>query len=202
VKTPSFHIYRHTPDAPLASGGSVVTIGNFDGVHRGHLAVIDHARLMAHKLGVPLIALTFEPHPRAVLRPHEAPVRLTGFAEKARRLKAAGVNGLYVVRFTKAYARTAPEAFIKDTLVGALKAKAVVVGHDFCFGKDRSAGFALLKELGPALGYDVAAVPAYEVNGQVCSSSRIREALARGERGLAAHLLGRPLPRPGTGNIR
>jgi riboflavin kinase/FMN adenylyltransferase len=181
----------HHPARPRgAASGSVVTIGNFDGVHRGHQAVLTQARLKAEALGVPLVALTFEPHPRAVLRPDSAPKRLTPFATKAALLGRFGADGVYVIDFTKDYALTSPQDFIADTLVGALRAKCVVVGHDFCFGRDRSAGLALLRDLAPRYGYAVEEVTPFVMNGEVCSSSRIRQLLSAGDRPAAEHLLG------------
>jgi len=183
-------IYTYPDPAPPAATGSVVTIGNFDGVHLGHQAVLATARTQADMLGVPLVALTFEPHPRAVLRPEEAPVRLTHFARKAELLGTYGADGVYVIDFTKDYARTSPQDFITETLIGALKVKCVVVGNDFSFGRDRSAGLALLRELAPRYGYTVEEVPPFIVNGDVCSSSRIRSLLAEGKTSPAEALLG------------
>ncbi len=183
-------IHTYPDTAPPAATGSVVTIGNFDGVHLGHQAVLATARMQADMLGVPLVALTFEPHPRAVLRPEDAPVRLTSFARKAELLGSYGADGVYVIDFTKEYARTSPQDFITETLIGALKAKCVVVGNDFSFGRDRSAGLTLLRELAPRYGYTVEEVAPFIVNGDVCSSSRIRNLLADGKTSAAEALLG------------
>ncbi|MBI1363180.1 MAG: adenylyltransferase/cytidyltransferase family protein [Proteobacteria bacterium] len=183
-------IARHPDCPPQTAGGSVVTIGNFDGVHRGHQAVLTTARMQADVLGVPLVALTFEPHPRAVLRPEQAPVRLTEFATKATLLGKFGADGVYVIDFSKDYAKTSPQDFIADTLVGALRAKCVVVGHDFCFGRDRSAGLALLREMAPDSGYTVEEVTPFVTDGGVCSSSRIRALLQEGQTDAAERLLG------------
>ena len=186
-------IFRHSKVVPLARQGSVVTIGNFDGVHRGHQAVIAAARHHAQRLELPLIAITFEPHPKAVLRPEFAPARLTGCAEKCRQLLACGVDGVYVLHFTRAYARTTPEDFARHTLHQVLQTRQVVIGHDFGFGRDRSAGLQTLQGLGAELGYGVESVAAVTAgNGQVYSSTAVREALAAGHVQTAAGLLGRP----------
>lgn len=185
-------LYRHTPNVALAAHGSVVSIGNFDGVHRGHQEVLRRARNHANRLGVPLVVLTFYPHPRKVLTPEKAPARLTTFAEKLRLMQSLGVDAVYAVRFTREWARTTPEAFVRGLIHNTLKAREVIVGYDFAFGRDRSAGLETLASLGRELQYGLEVVPAYEVGGVVCSSTEVRALLAVGQVDAAATLLGRP----------
>lgn len=190
-------IYRHTtPDeTPLCEEGSVVTIGNFDGVHKGHQAVLQTAISHAKTLGVPLVVLTFEPHPRAVLTPEKAPVQLTTFEEKAALLERYGADAVYAIDFTKAYAATTPEEFVRETLVDTLRAKQVVIGYDFAFGKGRAGNAESLQQMGKSLGYGLTIVPPKEVtkDGLVYSSTEVRKALAEGDFGLAESLLGHKL---------
>lgn len=184
-------LYRHSTTVPLAANGSVVSIGNFDGVHRGHQEVLCRARNHANRLGVPLVVLTFHPHPRKVLTPERAPSRLTTFADKLRAMQELGVDAVYAVRFTRNWARTTPEDFVRNLIHGTLKAREVIVGYDFAFGRDRSAGLETLATLGRELQYGLEVVPAYEVNGVVASSTEVRALLAAGEADKAATLLGR-----------
>lgn len=186
-------VYRHSRFVSIAGAGSVVVIGNFDGVHKGHQHLFERAHHHAKMLRVPIIALTFEPHPKKVLRPDSAPKRLTGFAEKTRRLDACGIDGVYALRFTKDYAQTTPEEFIKNTLVKVLRVRKVVIGEDFAFGKDRSAGIELLKTLGPQYGYSVDVVAPFAMDGEVCSSTLIRDTIAAGNLNRAEELLGWPI---------
>ncbi|WMS43865.1 bifunctional riboflavin kinase/FAD synthetase [Acuticoccus sp. MNP-M23] len=168
---------------PAALAGGTVAIGNFDGVHRGHQAVL----AAALDGPGPVTALTFEPHPRAYFS--GAPVfRLTPPAEKARLVKAVGLSALVVARFDAPLAALTADAFIDDVLVGQLGARHVTVGHDFKFGAKRSGDAARLAA-DPRFGVTV--VDAYgDAGGEVVSSSRIRTLLSEGEPGLAATLLG------------
>lgn len=183
-------LYRHSQTVPLAAKGSVVSIGNFDGLHRGHQEVLRRARRHADRLNVPLIVLTFYPHPREVLTPDKAPARLTSFADKLRLMAACGVDAVYAVRFSRDWARTTPEDFVRGLIYGTLHAREVIVGYDFAFGRDRSAGLETLANLGRELQYGLEVVPAYEVDGVVCSSTEIRARLAAGDVTGAKNLLG------------
>ena len=176
---------------PPELAGGVVTIGNFDGVHRGHAALIDAAVAEARRLDVPALALTFEPHPRTFFRPDFPVFRLTSASAKASLLAALGIAGMVVARFDAAFATLSPDAFARDVLAGALRAKAVVVGPGFRYGKARAGSLASLADEGTRLGFDVKVIDA--VNGEggsPISSSAIREALAAGEIGAANLLLG------------
>ena len=185
-------IVRAGARAPGAVPESAVAIGNFDGVHRGHRAVLDAARALAREQGVAFGVITFEPHPREVLQPENAPARLTPLHRKAELLAEAGVEILYLLRFDAWLMRLSPEAFVDEVLLGRLRARAVAAGADFRFGHRRAGDMAMLERLAGAKGVRVVAVPPVEVEGAVCSSTRIRDALADGEVALAGRLLGRP----------
>lgn len=190
-------IYRHTTpeETTLCANGSVVTIGNFDGVHKGHQAVLQTAIAHAKTLGVPTVVLTFEPHPRAVLTPASAPVQLTTFDEKCALLKHYGADAVYAIDFTKDYAATTAETFVEQTLVKTLRAKQVVIGYDFAFGKGRAGNADMLQHMGKGHGYGLTIVPPQEMtkDGIVYSSTEVRKALADGDFALAETLLGHDL---------
>ncbi|MFN8828478.1 MAG: bifunctional riboflavin kinase/FAD synthetase [Labrys sp. (in: a-proteobacteria)] len=177
-----------TIPAPLA--GAAVAIGNFDGVHRGHRAVIDAARRLAADLGGPALALTFEPHPRKVFRPEVPLFRLSPPAVKATLFERAGLDGAVTLSFDRLFAETSAERFLADLLVGRLKARAVAIGHDFSFGKGRQGNADFILARAPALGLKVAVVPAFAQDGAAVSSSAIRAALAAGDVRRANALLG------------
>jgi len=186
-------IFRHTRDLPAAVRGSVVVIGNFDGVHRGHQLLLADARHQAEALGTSLAVLTFEPHPRSVFLPDQPPFRLTSLRAKAHALQDAGVDNLFVLHFDRAFSLKTAEAFVLDILVADLAARHVVVGWDFCFGHKRAGNVALLKSMGAQHGFGVTAVePVMTGEGEVYSSSIIRAHLREGRPGKAAELLGRP----------
>lgn len=183
-------VHRGTGSLPAEARGAAVAIGNFDGVHLGHRAVIERARAHARHLGVPLGVVTFEPHPREVLDPERAPARLTPFARKAELLRELGIERLYVLRFGPALMRLAAEAFVAEILVDRLGVRAVVTGEDFRFGYRRAGDVGLLSALARRFGFAWAAVPKFVVDGDICSSTRIRAALEAGEVAAAARLLG------------
>ncbi len=186
-------IFRHTAELPEEARGSVAVVGNFDGVHLGHRAVLDEARAIARRLGTVVTVLTFEPHPRAVFQPGLAPFRLTPLRIKARVLEGLGVAHLFVQHFDLEFAKKSAEDFVRGILASDLAARHVVVGRDFRFGHKRRGDPALLERLGRELGFGVTAVPpAAGPDGEVYSSSRIRQALVEGRPQDAARLLGRP----------
>ncbi|MEX0853514.1 MAG: bifunctional riboflavin kinase/FAD synthetase [Bauldia sp.] len=176
---------------PAELAGGVVAVGNFDGMHRGHVALLEATRAEARRLGVPSLVLTFEPHPRTVFQP-EAPVfRLTPLAAKARLLKALAIDGLVVAGFDRAFAALTPEAFVETVLVGQLRLAAAVVGFNFRFGKGRSGTPALLAAVGERFGFPVTVVGEVATDAAaLVSSTAIREALAAGEIARANRLLG------------
>lgn len=185
-------IFRHDR-VGTGDRGAVVAIGNFDGVHLGHQAVIGAAGTLARSLRAPHAVLTFEPHPRRVFRPQDPPFRLTPFRVKARRIEALGVDLLFTLHFDLAFAARSAEDFIDSVLIQGLGARHVVVGYDFVFGHQRRGNPALLQQRGAALGFGVSVIdPVAGSGGAVYSSTRIREHLAAGRPREAAALLGRP----------
>jgi riboflavin kinase/FMN adenylyltransferase len=177
---------------PAPWRGGIVALGNFDGFHRGHQAVVGRAVARARAEGRPALVATFDPHPMRFFRPDSPWFRLTTMDQRARLLEAAGVDAMYVFRFDAAFAAAAPEAFVGDWLAGRLGAAGAVTGEDFTFGRDRGGDIRLLAELGAAHGFTVEAVAPVTESGVVVSSSRIREALRAGDCETAAHLLTRP----------
>jgi len=186
-------ILRHPAVLEPADRGSVVAIGNFDGVHLGHRIVIGRTAEIARGLGAKLAVLTFEPHPYSVFHPEAPPFRLTPFRAKAREIEALGVDLLYVLHFDLAFSKIAADAFVRQVIVEGVHASHTVVGYDFHFGHERGGTPAVLTELGRKLGFGVTVVPPLEAaNGAAYSSTRIREHLAQGRPRDAAALLGRP----------
>jgi riboflavin kinase/FMN adenylyltransferase len=181
-------------DAPVdpALTGAVVAIGNFDGVHRGHRAVIAAARARAAQLNRPAAALTFEPHPRSVFRPDEPLFRLTDERAKLRLLAATGLDGAIVLRFDAALASLSAQDFIARILLGRFAVAGVAIGFDFHFGLNRGGSPDYLKAQGAKLGFAVDIVPRFEDDGRPVRSGPIRAALAEGRVGEAAELLGYP----------
>jgi riboflavin kinase / FMN adenylyltransferase len=174
-------------------GPAVVTIGNFDGVHRGHQEVLAHARARAAGLGgLPVVALTFDPHPIAVLRPDRAPAMLSRPDERAELLGRYGADAVLILPFTKEVSGWAPEEFIDRVLVGALHAKAVVVGENFRFGHRAAGHVDTLVAAGAKDGFQVEGL-GLAGDGQPWSSTYIRERIAEGDVEAAAEALGRPL---------
>jgi riboflavin kinase/FMN adenylyltransferase len=179
------------PDAGKLRG-AVVAMGNFEGVHRGHRAVIAAAVERARSLGRPAAALTFEPHPRAFFKPHEPLFRLTDETAKLRLLAATALDGAIVMKFDGALAGLTPDAFIGEVLAGRLEVAGVVVGFDFHFGKGRAGTPAFLEEEGERRGFSVDIVPAQLDGGMRISSGAVRAALVAGNADEAADLLGYP----------
>ncbi len=176
---------------PSDLAGAVVAVGNFDGVHRGHQAVLAEARALAGRLGAPLVCLTFEPHPRTVFRPEQPVARLTPARLKARLLDGLGFDAVVEWPFSRSFAALSPEAFVDGILVGHLGARGVVVGHDFHFGARRAGTPAFLREAATARGFAVDVVePLLDGAGHTVSSSRIRALLTAGDLGAANALLG------------
>jgi riboflavin kinase/FMN adenylyltransferase len=189
-----FHVVRggaHGIDGgPLA--GAVVAIGNFDGVHRGHRAVIGAALMRARELGRKAAALTFTPHPRTFLRPQDSLFQLSSERDKLRLLAATGLDGAIVMHFDAALAATPAEDFVAKILVGALDIGGAAIGFDFHFGKNRLGSPDFLAEQGTRLGFAVDIAPPLEDEGRPVSSGAVRAALAAGRVVEAAELLGAP----------
>jgi riboflavin kinase/FMN adenylyltransferase len=184
--------WRGYEAAPGGWGRSVVTIGVFDGVHRGHQAVIGHAVKRAHDLGVRSVVVTFDPHPAEVVRPGSHPAVLTEPARKAELIEGLGVDVLCVVPFTPDFSHLSADAFVHDVLVDHLHASLVVVGENFRFGHRAAGDVALLERLGRAFGFQVEGAPLVSDDGTVFSSTYIRACVDAGDVNLAAAALGRP----------
>ena len=188
-----FRGFHHPGIAPACA----LTIGNFDGVHRGHQAMLALLVSEAKHRGLPSCVMTFEPHPRdyfaALLhKPELAPARIATLRDKLGELHRCGIEQVVVLRFDQAFAAQSPQAFIDDVLVLGLGTKYVLVGDDFCFGAKRAGDYKMLDAAGQRAGFDVARMNSYEVRGSRVSSSAVREALAKGDMARAATLLGRP----------
>ena len=169
-----------------------VTIGNFDGLHLGHQAMLTRLQDVAHARGLPSCVLSFEPHPREFFAPDQAPARLSSLREKYECLRRQGIDRLHVFRFDRAFAALSAEAFIEQVLGRTLQANYVLVGDDFRFGSKRAGDFALLQQSGQALGFDAESLPTVEIAGERASSTAVRLALASGDLARSAQLLGRP----------
>ena len=188
-----FRGFHHPGIAPACA----LTIGNFDGVHRGHQAMLALLRSEAQHRGLPSCVMTFEPHPRDYFaqlagKPELAPARIATLRDKLSELERCGIDQAVVLRFDRAFAAQTPQAFIDDVLVRGLGTRYVLVGDDFRFGAKRAGDYAMLDAAGPAAGFDVARMNSYEVRGLRVSSSAVREALGAGDMERAATLLGRP----------
>ncbi|MGW4680475.1 bifunctional riboflavin kinase/FAD synthetase [Micromonospora taraxaci] len=184
--------WRGYDAAPGGWGRSVVTIGVFDGVHKGHQATIGHAVARARELGVQSVVVTFDPHPAEVVRPGSHPAVLTEPARKAELIEALGVDVLCVVPFTPEFSRLPAEQFVHDVLVEHLHATLVVVGANFRFGHRAAGDVALLEQLGRTFGFGVEGGPLVAEDGTVFSSTYIRSCVDAGDVGAAAAALGRP----------
>jgi len=170
---------------------SVVTIGNFDGLHLGHQELLRQAREEANQLHVPLVVVSFDPHPGKVLYPQKAPEIIKTQKQKRDLLRQMGVDIFFVIRFTPELSRMEPEDFVTDILVGTLGAQRILVGHGFAFGRKRRGNVAMLEEMGARMGFGVKAVSSVMLDGEVVSSSRIRTLLKNGRVRQANRLLGR-----------
>src|SRR5205809_362551 len=168
-----------------------LTVGNFDGIHRGHQTMLQRLLAGARKRGLTSCVLTFEPHPREFFAPRAAPTRLTSLREKLELLAARGVERVHVQRFSRSFAALAPEAFVEQVLAKQLRARWLLIGEDFRFGAKRVGDLALLKELGESHGYEVETMPTVMHAGSRVSSSSVRAALAAGGLAVAAPLLAR-----------
>lgn len=169
----------------------IVTLGNFDGVHKGHQKVLKTVKDRAKRLRLPSAVYTFEPHPLKIVAPHKSPPLLTALKEKMELIKASGIDYLILARFTKEFASRHPGEFVEDVLLKQLKAKEVWVGHDYAFGKGRTGTIEYLKELGKKFGFKVSVIPACKKGGVIISSSKIREYIRHGKVKEAAVFLGR-----------
>ncbi|MEN8261356.1 MAG: bifunctional riboflavin kinase/FAD synthetase [Pseudomonadota bacterium] len=186
------HITRGLTNLRPLKDGCVLTIGNFDGVHLGHKAVIKSLAARGEQLGLPVVVMLFEPQPLEYFLGGNAPSRLTRLREKILRLADLPINEVVILRFNQTFANYDPEEFIRRILVKGLHVKHLVVGDDFHFGKARRGNFAMLRQAGQAYGFAVEDTPPFEVDGQRVSSTLIRDALGAGDLTMAERLLGRP----------
>ena len=169
-----------------------VTIGNFDGLHVGHQAMLTRLQHVARERALPTCVLSFEPHPREFFSPENAPARLSSLREKAGWLDQTGIDRLHVFRFNRAFSALAASEFIQRILVDTLHARYVLVGDDFRYGAQRAGDFTLLVEQGRSAGFDAEALSTVQINGERASSTAVRNALAAGDLAHATRLLGRP----------
>jgi riboflavin kinase / FMN adenylyltransferase len=191
-------ILRSIPELERLRGSLFLAIGVFDGVHRGHQAVIstsaDHA---ATSNGTPLV-VTFDPHPEKVLRPQAAPHLLSATQHKIALIRALGVEHLLIITFDKQFAATEPEDFVQKLVIHSKPLREICVGHEWSFGKNRRGNLDLLKKLGAKFNFDVVGIPPVKINGAVVSSTAIRQAIEKGDLAKAAEMLGREYTILGT----
>lgn len=185
----NMHLIRRLPEA--SDRATAVAIGNFDGLHLGHQAVVKAMTMAATKHNVVPSVLTFEPHPRRFFAKGTPAFRLERLRDKFVRLRNHGVERVLIPRFDAAFASMPAEQFLNQVLARQIGAKAVITGEDFAFGHKRGGDSALLKEWGRAQGVEIITVPPVMVAGRVCSSSAVRAAITGGDMALAAQLLGR-----------
>ncbi|MEO8219768.1 MAG: bifunctional riboflavin kinase/FAD synthetase [Specibacter sp.] len=183
-------IWNSLNDVPRDFGPCVVTLGNFDGLHRGHQEVLAQVRAEAAARNARSVALTFDPHPALIHRPETAPAQIMGLADKMAAMGGLGLDGVLVMPYSLEFAQQSPEAFVKSVFVDALGACAVVVGHDVRFGKGNTGDLNTMVSLGAELGFDVVVVND-EGHDRRWSSTWVREALSKGDVDMAAQVLGR-----------
>ncbi len=171
--------------------GVILTLGNFDGVHLGHREIIKRVVSKAREWKTRSMVFTFKPHPLKIVAPERKLYLITTEEEKAELLLDLGIDLLYFARFTEDFARTHPEEFIQETIVERIGPRLLIVGYDYGFGRGRMGGIELLKEAGRKAGFEVEVVPPFMIEGEVVSSSLIRESILRGDVKRASRLLGR-----------
>ena len=191
-------ILRSIPELERLRGPLFLAIGVFDGVHRGHQAVIstsaEHARAAN---GTPVV-VTFDPHPEKVLRPQAAPHLLSATQHKIALIRALGVEHLLIIAFDKQFAATEPEDFVQKLVAHSKPLREICVGHEWSFGRNRRGNLDLLKKLGSKMDFDVVGIPPVKINGAVVSSTAIRQAIEKGDLTKAAEMLGREYTILGT----
>ncbi len=177
---------------PHVTQPSAVTIGNFDGVHLGHQAMLRQAVAVARAQQLTPCAVTFEPHPRELFTPETAPARLSNLRDKLTNLAAAGIQHTHICHFNTTLAQMSAEQFVQQILIDGLQTRYLLIGDDFCFGAKRAGNFALLQQLSSQHGYELAAMHSVTQGTTRVSSTAIRAALAAGQLDTATQLLGRP----------
>ena len=185
-------LIRGIHNIKAAHHGCVLTIGNFDGVHLGHQQVIQHLVQKAKEYALPAVVMVFEPQPRELFTPDQAPARLTRLRDKYHQLQALGVDKLLVVNFTRSFANLPPAQFVKNLLVERLGVKFLVIGDDFCFGAQRQGNFSYLASQAKRYDFELMSTQSFLVSAQRVSSTDIRQALQNNELAEAANMLGHP----------
>ncbi len=179
----------HAADLPR---GGVITIGNFDGVHLGHRRILETVAKRAREVSRPSVAIVFEPHPLAVLRPDHAPRRIQTLRQKEEVIEAIGIENLLIIPFTRDFSLTEPEDFVRGFLADRLGASELYLGQHFAFGRGKRGDIALLKRMGPECGFTASGIEEVFYESEPISSTRIRNALEQGEVARASAMLGRP----------
>jgi riboflavin kinase/FMN adenylyltransferase len=192
------HTLTRIEELAAVPGPIFLAIGVFDGVHLGHRAVIERALSDARKANGTAVVATFDPHPVRVLRPERAPRILTSTPHKVRLIRALGVEHLLILPFSLEFAATEPGAFLHDLAAAGRPLREICVGHEWCFGKNRAGNLALMAEIGRELGFEEVGVPAVLIDGEVASSTLIRNSIEAGELARAARFLGREYAILGT----
>jgi riboflavin kinase/FMN adenylyltransferase len=187
-----FSLLNLNPAVAKGVGPCALTIGNFDGVHCGHQAMLARLKAAAAERGLPAAVMTFEPHPREVFTPELAPARLTSLREKIELFKTHGIDRVVLVRFSKRFASLSPQEFIQQVLISGIQARWILIGDDFKFGAKRAGDLALLRAAGTQQGFEVESLSSVLVDGERVSSTAVRAALTQGELDKAARYLGRP----------
>jgi riboflavin kinase/FMN adenylyltransferase len=184
-------VLRSIPELSRLPGPLFLAIGVFDGVHRGHQAVISTSAQHARSVNGTPVVVTFDPHPMKVLRPEEAPHLLTATRHKIKLIRHLGVQHLLIIKFEKTFSATAPEDFVRQLATNSKPLREICVGHEWSFGKDRRGNLALLKKLGAQFDFEVVGIPAVTLtNGELVSSTAIRHAIEAGDLAKAANMLG------------
>jgi riboflavin kinase/FMN adenylyltransferase len=191
-------ILRSIPELAEVPGPVFLAIGVFDGVHRGHQAVISTAASDAQSAGGTAVVVTFDPHPAKILRPQESPRLLTATEHKIALIRALGVSHLLMLKFDRELASTAPADFVRQLVAAAKPLREICVGQEWCFGKNRAGNLALLKKLGAELDFNVVGVEPVTSEGNVVSSTAIRRAVETGDFETASRMLGRDYTILGT----
>lgn len=191
-------IYRNIEDF-IPVDNAVVTIGTFDGVHIGHQKILSNLKESAKEINGETVLLTFFPHPRMILQPEDDSLRLIStMEEKASKLAACGIDHLIITPFTKEFSQQSPEDYIRDVLVSKIGTKKIVIGYDHRFGKDRAGSLSDLLFYAPIFGYSVQEIPEQDINEVAVSSTKIREALIKGQIEVANEFLGFPYELTGS----
>ena len=191
-------ILHSISDLSSLPGPLFLAIGVFDGVHRGHQAVISTSSRHAHATDGTPVVVTFDPHPAKILRPNDAPHLLTARQHKIDLIRSLGVGHLLVLEFNKQFAATPPDEFVRQLLTHSKPLREICVGHEWSFGHKRAGNLTLLKKLGAELGFEVVGIPPVTVDGNVVSSTAIRSAVKEGDFDKAAAMLGRAYSIVGT----